>query len=224
MSAKPMQLIDVEARVLGVLVEKAFTTPEQYPLSLNAATVGSNQKSNRDPVTRYQEAEVLVALDGLVQKGLAGRVRQAASRVEKFRHSAQGALDLGDAELAVLVELLLRGPQSPGELRGRVRRMVPIETLEELAALLERLRGRGLVERLAPSPGTRAERYVQLLAPGLHPVDAASAPAESATRGAERASAPAAPRPSVEGRVEALERRVDDLSSKLDALVAELGT
>jgi uncharacterized protein YceH (UPF0502 family) len=151
----------VERRVLGVLIEKGFTTPEQYPLSLNSIVVGSNQKSCRDPVSALGEEAVLDSLEGLRRKGLATLVRMEGSRVDRWRHHAGQPLGLGPKELAVLAELLLRGPQTDGELRGRSSRMVAIETLEELGAILETLRSRQepLVERLGPPGRRRGVKY-----------------------------------------------------------------
>ncbi|MEW6071822.1 MAG: DUF480 domain-containing protein [Planctomycetota bacterium] len=214
-------LNDAEARVLGVLIEKSLTTPDSYPLSINAALNACNQKSNRDPVTSYVEAEVVVALQGLLPKGLAGRVMAAGSRVEKFRHTANAALGLDDGRLAVLAELLLRGPQSPGELRARVHRMSPTASLEELSSRLDGLIAAGIVERVPPSPGSRAERYAQLLAPGLHPV--AVAPAAAPRPSPSPAVPAAAGRALLEERVEALERQVAELSARFDDLLARLG-
>jgi uncharacterized protein YceH (UPF0502 family) len=216
MSSAPPTLLEIEARLLGVLIEKALTTPDQYPLSFNSATAGCNQKSNRDPVTSYLQAEVEVAMGGLIQKHLAGRVLQAGSRVEKFRHSAHEGLGLPDGPLAVLAELLMRGPQSAGELRARVARMVEVPGLEDLYRLMEPLLSRGFVERLSPVPGTRAERYAQLLCPNSRPAPSA-----------ERTSAPAAlPAPAaasgssrgLEARVAELERAVGALQTRLDEL------
>jgi uncharacterized protein YceH (UPF0502 family) len=210
-----------EARVLGVLIEKAQTTPEQYPMSLNAATAGANQKSNRHPVTDYLEAEVDVALQGLAAKLLAGKVVPSGSRVEKFRHNASETLGLDDAHLAVLAELLMRGPQQPGELRARAQRMAPTPTLDDLMGRLERLIAAGYVRRLAPTPGSRAERYAQLLCPEAHPVDeAAGAVAVPAASAPLRASHPAAPASSgLEARVAALEAEVRELRAELDRLL-----
>jgi uncharacterized protein len=210
-----IQLNEVEARVLGVLIEKALTTPEQYPLSLNAATAGSNQKNNRLPVVEWSEAEVHVGLQGLVMKHLAGRVVPAGSRVDKFRHSAGEALGLDDAHVAVLAELLMRGPQQPGELRSRVERMVPTPTLDALQARLALLIQKGYARRLEPSPGSRAERYAQLLSPDLHPLDAPAAPPPSVAR---------APSPTaLEARVAALEGQLAELANKVEALMRQLG-
>ena len=115
-----------EARVLGVLIEKAYTTPDQYPLSLNGATNGCNQKSNRDPKVDFSEAEVRIALQGLRMKGLAGGAVLAGSRVEKFRHNAKEILKVGERAIAVMAELMLRGPQTAGELRTRAKRMLSL--------------------------------------------------------------------------------------------------
>lgn len=209
-----VQFNEVEARLIGVLVEKALTTPESYPLSLNAATSGCNQKNNRFPVVEWSEAEVHVGLQGLVMKHCAGRVVAANSRVDKFRHTAGEALGLDDAHLAVLAELLMRGPQQPGELRARVERMVATATLDVLQARLALLAQKGYAKRLDPSPGSRAERYVQTLVPNLHPLDAV-APAASAPRGPSSTG--------LEARVAALEGQVGELTAKVDALVRQLG-
>lgn len=222
-----IELNDAEARVLGVLVEKALTTPDNYPLSLNALVNGCNQKSNRDPVTDLVEAEVVVALQGLTPKGLAGRVVQAGSRVEKFRHTANATLDVDDACLAVLAELLMRGPQSQGELRARVNRMAPTPTLPELQDRLQLLIARGFVERVAPAPGSRAERFAQRLAPGLHPVRAAAsgspAPAPTATIAATTARGGTGGETGLAERVERLENRLDRLAETVETLLARLG-
>ena len=157
-------LNDVEARLLGVLIEKELTTPDQYPLSTNALRTGSNQKSNRSPATSYGEAEVFVGTQGLEAKGLANRIPPGmGSRTERFEHTARAFLSLDRAQLAVIAELLLRGPQQPGELRTRANRMNSFDTLAELSHVLEKLIAAKLVKRLSPSPGTRAERYRELL-------------------------------------------------------------
>ena len=126
-----------ECRVLGVLIEKAQTTPGQYPLSLNALVNGANQRSNRLPVTDLAESAVLVAVDGLRAKGLAREVMLSSSRVAKYRHVARDALQVSTSELVVLAELLLRGPQTVGELRGRASRMNPLESIEVVSNLLK---------------------------------------------------------------------------------------
>lgn len=166
-----MQLDAVEARVFGALIEKALTTPENYPLSLAAVTAAANQKTNREPVMELDEVEVAAALDRLVKKFLVRRQWPANSRVEKFSHNGHDAFSLGVEPLAVLAELLLRGPQTPGELRTHVSRMVPVASLEALQPMLQPLLDRGLAQRLPPAPGSRSERYAQRLCP-----DAAVAP------------------------------------------------
>jgi len=216
-----------EARVLGVLVEKSYTTPDQYPLSLNAATNGSNQKSNRNPVVVFTIPEVTVALQGLQMKQLAGASFPAGGRVEKWRHSAKQHLGIDDRSLAVLTELLIRGPQAPGELRTRASRMCPIATLEALSQVLEGLIDKGFAQRVPPGAGSRVERFGQCLASSLHPDGEDEAPLE------RRATAPGAPSPStvpslaplpgLGPRVEALELEVADLRRHLDGLAAKLG-
>jgi uncharacterized protein YceH (UPF0502 family) len=172
---REIQLDAHEARLFGVLIEKALTTPDQYPLSINAATNGANQKVNRDPVLALEEYEVASALERLQQKYLARKVFPANSRVEKFCHNGKDGLGLDAPALAVLAELLMRGPQTPGELRTRAGRMTPIESIEKLMEILTPLMEQGLIRRIASAPGSRAERYVQLLSPDLHPVEARAA-------------------------------------------------
>jgi uncharacterized protein YceH (UPF0502 family) len=211
-----IELNEHELRALGVLIEKDMTTPDQYPLSLNAATTGCNQKSNRDPVVDYVEAEVDVALQGLVHKGLAGRVM--GSRVERFRHNAREVLELGDAELAVLAELCLRGPQAPGELRGRAARMHALATLEALSPVLARLIERGLARRLPPGPGSRVERFEQTLCKSAAQESrpAAPTPAPQAASSAPAAASPTpARRNDLAEQVALLRRQIDFLASSL---------
>lgn len=201
-----------EARLFGVLVEKAMTTPDQYPLSINAASNGANQKSNRDPVLSLEEHEVAGALMRLEKKYLARKVFPGNSRVEKFVHNGKDALNLTGPSIAIVAELLLRGPQTVGELRGRAGRMVELESLDAVMATLNELIERGFVQRLDPSPGSRAERFVQLLSPDLHPLDAQSAVAfvpPSST--------------GLTARVESLEAAVAALQEQLRVLTEKLG-
>jgi len=155
----------VEARILGALIEKDITTPEYYPLSLNALLNACNQKSNRDPVMNLGENAVRDALLALNEKGLAGPVSSADSRVPKYEHRLQEAFNLPRAETAVLCVLLLRGPQTPGELRGRTERMHRFEELSDVHSALQRLiqREPPLVRMLARQPGTKETRYLHLL-------------------------------------------------------------
>src|SRR5437867_3254408 len=136
-----IQLTPEESRVLGVLIEKSTTTPEQYPLSINALTNGCNQKNNRDPIVNFSEDQVFDAVELLREKQLVVRVDIAGSRVHKYKHQASEVLRCRGGELAVLAELLLRGPQTLGELRGRASRMHPLATLDDAKAML-----RGLME------------------------------------------------------------------------------
>lgn len=160
-----VQLDALEARILGVLIEKELTTPEQYPLSLNALVAGCNQKNNRDPVLDLLESEVYAGVQSLIRKFVVGSVHPAGSRVERFRHNAREVFKTQGPELAVLCELLLRGAQQPGELRARVARMADLPSLERLSEVLKPMLERQLVRRLDPLPGSRAERYAQLLSP-----------------------------------------------------------
>jgi uncharacterized protein len=154
-----------EVRVLGSLIEKEITTPDYYPLSLNALLHACNQKSNRDPVMDLDEGAVRKALDGLERHGLAGAISTVESRVTKYEHRLQGAFNFDRRETAVLTVLLLRGPQTPGELRARTERMHPFVDLDEILGALRRLMERQppLVKMLARQPGTKEARYAHLL-------------------------------------------------------------
>ena len=204
----PDSLNSHEARVLGVLIEKAFTTPDQYPLTLNALTNGCNQKSNRNPKADYGEAEVTVALDGLRFKHIAGTL--TGGRAERWRHTALEHFDISECALAVLGELLLRGAQPRGELRTRASRMHPIGTLEELAETLNELQQAGFVQRIGPAPGSRAERWQQLLS----------------EEDVQEAAPTEVPLPSPSTRthqVPDLEARVTHLEQQLTLLAKQLG-
>jgi uncharacterized protein len=156
-------LTEIEARVLGALLEKDVTTPDYYPLSLNALVNACNQKNNRDPVMTLKEDEVSQALDGLQEKRLAGPARGADSRVTKFEHRLQEVFNFTRGEAAILCVLLLRGPQTPGELRGRGERMHRFDGLDEVESTLQRLIERDLVRVLPRQPGTKESRYMHLL-------------------------------------------------------------
>jgi uncharacterized protein YceH (UPF0502 family) len=203
-----------EARILGVLIEKELTTPDQYPLSLNATTAGCNQKSNRSPHLQLSETEVQMQLDKLVVAGLVGRVSPATSRVERFRHNLCEHFDLDPTKAAILAELMMRGPQSRGDLRTRVNRMRSIESLQLLAANLDPLIQRGFVRRLPPSPGSRSERFTQCLAPDAHPIDSAPASPMAPAPSASPANQPPVA-PDLEERIARLERQLATLAEKL---------
>src|SRR5947209_6843257 len=152
----------LERRVLGVLAEKGKTTPDAYPMSLNGLVTGCNQKSNRDPVMNLSEVEIEDALRSAQQKGLAIRVT-SSGRVERWKHNLYEALHVGKVELAVVAELLLRGPQTEGELRGRAARMEPIDDVDALRAVLKPLAERRLVVYLSPP-----DRRGTVLTHGFH--------------------------------------------------------
>ena len=160
-----IQLSEVAARVLGALVEKEITTPEYYPLSLNALVNACNQKTNREPVMNLDEEEVRAALRGLSDLDLAGAADTNDSRVRKYEHRLQEVFNFTRPETAVLCVLLLRGAQTPGEIRGRGERLHQFEELRDVQAGLQKLMQRepALVKVLARQPGTKESRYVHLL-------------------------------------------------------------
>jgi uncharacterized protein YceH (UPF0502 family) len=185
-------LSDVEVRVLGALIEKDITTPDYYPLSLNALVNACNQKNNRDPVMALGEDAVRAALDSLQGQRLAGPARGADSRVTKYEHRLQEVFNFDRREIAILCVLLLRGAQTPGELRGRAERMYRFEELEDVVGTLERLSQRepALVAMLPRQPGTKESRYMHLLSGTVESVplipragDAEFHPAESGRLG-----------------------------------------
>jgi uncharacterized protein YceH (UPF0502 family) len=206
-----------EVRVLGSLVEKDITTPDYYPLTLNSLTNACSQINNRDPVVALGEAEVLRALGALREARLAFVFEGAESRVSKFGHRLTEALELERPEVSVLCVLLLRGPQTVGEIRGRTARMHAFASLGDAEASLERLCARipPLVAKLPRQSGMKEQRYAHLL----------SGPA--AAEAAERAPAPAAPDADRLGRVEAetaaLRVEVAELRKALEDLRAQLG-
>ena len=154
------KLDEVEVRVLGALLEKERTTPEYYPLSLNALINACNQKSNREPVMALDESAVRDALDSLTEKNLVGHASSADSRVPKYTHHLQEVFNFDRRESAVLCVLMLRGPQTPGELRGRTERMYKFDDLSVVESALHRLMEREppLVMKLARQPGTKESR------------------------------------------------------------------
>ena len=192
----------MEARVLGALLEKEITTPDYYPLSLNSLVNACNQKSNRDPVTNLDEDSVRDALRTLQDNSLARSVSAVDSRVTKYEHRLQEAFNFDRREAALFCELLLRGPQTTGELRTRAERMHPFDDLSEAQSALQRLMNREppLVKVLARQPGTKESRYIHLLSGDAKPV--------SSTAGRE---VPAA-----------LEREKTDGFSRLSSEMAEL--
>jgi len=196
----PMHLAELtppEQRVLGCLIEKRWTTPDQYPLSLNALRLACNQSTNRDPVTAYDEATVRDAAQRLCLYGLARLASGHGSRAIKYRHLAEEALGLDREELAVLVVLLLRGPQTPGELKARTERIARLESLADVERMLTALGERGYARRLERRPGQKEDRFEHLLGPrgdteatpAVAPTYAHAAPAEPSASGVPSASA-----------------------------------
>jgi uncharacterized protein YceH (UPF0502 family) len=215
-----------ERRVLGVLVEKAKTTPDAYPLSVNALVTGSNQKSNRDPLLDLSELDVDEALVAAQQKGLA--MKLTGGRVIRWRHYLYEAWNVNKVELAVLGELLLRGPQTEGELRSRASRMEPIDDLDALRAVLKLLVERRLVVYLTPegrrgtvvTHGFHDPRELERLRTRHHAAEeAAAAPASRATP-ATAYTAPPAP---ADDRVPALEARLAEATAEVAALRSIVG-
>jgi uncharacterized protein YceH (UPF0502 family) len=176
------ELTPTEQRVLGCLIEKRWTTPDQYPLSLNALRLACNQSTNRDPVTDYDEPTVKAAAERLSRYGLARLASGHGSRAVKYRHLAEEALSLGKDELAVLAVLLLRGPQTPGELKARSERMARLGSLAETEAVLATLAERGYARRLDRRPGQKEDRFEHLFGDGQ--------PATSESAAADHAGAP----------------------------------
>lgn len=221
-------LTPAEARVLGSLLEKEATTPDYYPLSLNALVNACNQRSNREPVTNFDEEEVHLALRRLEDIGLAGRARSADGRVTKYEHWVGEAYNFTRAESALICVLLLRGPQTPGELRGRTERLHSFAEIADVLAGLQKLADRtpSLVAALARQPGTKESRYTHLLCGPVESI-VASVPLNAyASSVAARAFIPpsAVPKdptpgdPAHEPRIAQLEAHVADLSQRLDAL------
>jgi hypothetical protein len=211
----PIYLTSIEARVLGALVEKETTTPEYYPLSLNALVNACNQKSNREPVLQLTEDEVRQALHGLEDDQLARVARGHDSRVAKYEHSIQEVFNFTRGETAILCLLLLRGPQTPGELRSRTERIYSFAEIEDVLSVLNKLMQRDppLVTALARQPGSREIRYAHLLSGD---VDLAALPA------ANECSAPVLGTSDRE-RLLQLETDVANLRRDIDALKSQLG-
>jgi hypothetical protein len=216
-----IQLTALEARVLGALIEKEITTPDQYPLSLNALVNACNQKTNRDPVLQLDERTVQEAVDGLSKRHLILERSGFGSRVVKYRHRLcngdHNPLQFSAQELAVMCELMLRGPQTPGELRSRAQRLASFQDLGDVETTLELLATRAdgpFIVKLPRQAGSRESRYCQLFT-GMPDLEALAAAA---------AVAPVAVEASGDGalaaRVEALERRVEELQQALEALRA----
>ncbi|HET9591555.1 MAG TPA: YceH family protein [Solirubrobacterales bacterium] len=209
----------VEIRVVACLVEKQRTTPDAYPLSLNALRLACNQSTNRDPVVAYDEATVVEALRRLALRGWTRLASGAGSRARKYRHLLPEALGIEDAELALLAVLMLRGPQTPGELKQRSERLHSFESLAAVQETLERLVERELVVRQPRRPGRKEERYQQVLGGEEEGEDMPPAETGSSTQAAGDPS-PEAPS---EDRLDRIERELADLRRELASLREALG-
>ena len=214
-----MQLTPVEARALGSLVEKEITTPEYYPLSLNALVNACNQKNNREPVMALDEVEVRQALHGLEDEHLAAAVR-GDSRVPKYEHHMQEVFNFTRGEIAVICVLLLRGPQTPGELRGRTERMYRFDELSDVQNVLQKLMTRepALVKVLPRQPGTKEARYAHLLSGDVQTFE--PTPAQAYTPHAS--SSVSSEDPELQERMAQLEAEVAILTRELGELRQEM--
>src|SRR5580698_9758621 len=217
----PLLLTDVEVRVLGALIEKDITTPDYYPLSLNALVNACNQKNNREPVMTLDEETVRTALATLQEKRLAGPSGGADSRVTKYEHRLQEVFNFDRREIAIVCVLLLRGPQTPGELRGRTERMYRFEALDDVVATLDRLSQRqpALAAVLPRQPGTKESRYTHLFAgePNIADLPTSSA-ADFSTHSTSSATSSAADRlAQLEEEVAALRRELSEVQQQLAA-------
>jgi uncharacterized protein len=214
MSEVQLHLSETECRVLGSLIEKDITTPDYYPLSLNALVNACNQKNNRDPVMSLTEDAVRDALSSLQEKRMAGPAGGADSRVTKYEHRLQEVFNFDRREIAIVCVLLLRGPQTPGELRGRTERMYRFETLDDVQSALQKLMDRqpSLARVLPRQPGTKESRYMHLFSGDLSP-DFASASASASPRSAGDL---------LESRIAILETEVSLLRTEIAELRREL--
>ena len=216
------QLSALEARVIGSLIEKQITTPEQYPLSLNALLLACNQKSNRDPIIELSDREVQALIDGLARKHLVLEKSGFGSRVAKYQqrfcNTEFSSLQFTPQERAIVCELLLRGPQTPGELRTRASRMAELSDVAQVEAALEHLAAHesgACVVRLAREPGRRDSRYAHLFSG--QPLE----PAAATT--ATTAAAASDETPGVLERLTALEQQLGDLRAEFQSLREKLG-
>ncbi len=211
-------LTEIEVRVLGALIEKDITTPDYYPLSLNALVNACNQKNNRDPVMTLEEDSVADALATLQEKRLAGPASGADSRVTKYEHRLQEVFNFDRREIAVLCVLFLRGPQTPGELRGRTERMYHFEALDDVVSTLDRLSQRQppLAAVLPRQPGTKESRYMHLFS-GDAPATIDTDVVRAASRAPDHASLAADRLSHLENEVAELKREVAEIHQQLSA-------
>ena len=217
-SESPLRLTAAQARVLGALIEKEVTTPEYYPLSLNALVNACNQRSNREPIMNLDEDDVRQALNGLEDRQLAGRARSADGRVTKYEHWLGEAFNFSRAETALICVLMLRGPQTPGELRGRTERLHRFDEISDVVAALQKLieREPSLAVMMQRLPGTKESRYAHLLSGPVESIAVAqvqSGPESSAENLAQEERIL-----QLEASVAALREEVSALRQKIDSL------
>ena len=214
-----------ELRVLGALIEKQRTTPDAYPLSLNALRLATNQSTGREPVLDYDESTIRDAVARLVRRGWARLASGPGSRATKYRHLLDEALSLSGPELAVLAVLMLRGAQTPGELRQRTERLHQFTAIGELETLLDSLAQRRLIVRFDRRPGQKEARWSLGAAFGVAPASSASADPPGPAREPSSALEPSPldAGAALEARVVALERELDALRSVVAGLRAEIG-
>lgn len=206
-------LTSAELRVLGALIEKENATPEYYPMTLNALVAACNQKSNRWPVTDYEENDVLVSIEGLKARGYAASIT-GGGRVTKYAQRFTERINLGRRETAIVCVLALRGPQTLGEIKGRTERLYPFADLEETETVVRKMMERqegALVQKLAPAPGMKEPRYAQTLQGAVDVTSAAPAHGMTAA-GSDRLAA-------LEAEVMRLREEVDELRRRLDAVL-----
>ena len=216
-----LDLNPVEIRVLGCLIEKQRTTPDTYPLTLNALRLACNQSTNRDPVVEYDESQIRAALERLARRRYVRLASGHTTRVTKYRHLLDDTLSLGGSELAVLAVLMLRGPQTPGELRQRTERLHRFPDADSLEQVLATLSDRDFIIRLDRRPGQKEQRYKLLVD------EEDESNEEAAGAAAQPASTPShLPPPASDpqdARLERLEREVASLRAELAELKAQLG-
>ena len=207
---RELELSDREVRVLGCLIEKELSTPDYYPMTINALRTACNQKTNRDPVVDYSETEIVEALDGLRRKRLVGNASSSHSRAAKFRHALAELMGLKRPQLAIVASVLLRGPQTSGEIRARTNRMHEFESLDAVDAALNELQEHEppLVALVPRRPGQKEDRWVHLFSG--EPADSPG-PVPLATGGSD-------------DRIEALEQEIDILKASLQELTERFET
>jgi len=219
-----MPLTDVEVRILGALIEKEATTPDAYPLSLNALTTACNQTSNRDPVMDLSEDQVKWAVNSLRQQSLVRAVQTSGSRVMKFRHLVDEKLSLDRPAVAIMCVLMLRGAQTAGEIRSRTTRLAELTGADDIEGVLTQLAERGLAMQLPTRPGQREARYAQLLSGPSVAADEREAAVERVGAGLPVEARTQTDRvAALEATVERLERELGELRTRFEEFARQFG-